>query len=291
MKRYKLTKGVVLGVLLATTFAAALFLAGCGVDTGPTQELVIDEPLGSAAVTDVTLSMGAGKLTVAPGAAGLASGVILYNVERWKPEVTRTDSSLSIKQGSTKGLSGLGGDIVNDWDLKLGGTPIRLAVTAGAYQGTYELGQLSLQKLSIKDGASKSQVSFSYPNLSQMESLSYETGASSVALTGLADANFKKMEFKGGAGSFTLDFSGTLRSDGSVSVEAGVGSVHIIVPSTTAAKVVIKGNLTDVTYEGGWLAEGKTYHTPAAGPQTQGKLLTITVNMNLGSLSLTTNVE
>jgi len=284
-------KQMIMGVVLATVLGATLFLAGCGVDMGPTQELVIDEPLGSAAVTDVTMSMGAGKLSVQPGATGLASGVILYNVAAWKPQVTRTDSSLSIKQGSTKGLSGLGGDIVNDWDLKLGRTPMRLAITAGAYEGTYEFGELSLQRLSIKDGASKSEVKFSGPNQSQMDSLSYETGASSVSLIGLSYANFKKMEFKGGAGSFTFDFSGTLRSDGSVSIEAGVGSVHIIVPSTTAAEVVVKGSLTSVTYEGGWLAEGKTYHTPAAGPQTQGKLLTITVNMNVGSLSLTTNIE
>ncbi len=97
------------------------------------------------------------------------------------------------------------------------------------------------------------------------------------------------MEFKGGAGSFTLDFDGNLRSDGSVSISAGVGSVHIIVPSTTAAEVVVKGNLTNITHEGGWTTEGKTYQTPAAGAKTQGKLLTITVNMNLGNLSLTTN--
>ena len=285
MKRSRM----IMGVVLATALGATLFLAGCGVATGPTQELVIDEPLGGAAVTDMTLSMGSGKLSIQPGAPGLASGVILYNVERWKPQVTRTDASLGIKQGSTKGLSGLGGDIINDWDLKLGIAPMRLAVTAGAYEGTYELGGLSLQRLSIKDGASKSQVNFSSPNPSQMESLTYQTGASSVSLIGLSDANFKKMEFNGGAGSFTLDFSGTLRSDGSVSIDAGVGTVHIIVPSTTAAEVIVKGKLTDVTYEGGWLVEGKTYRTPAAGPKTEGKLLTITVNMNLGSLSLTTN--
>jgi hypothetical protein len=265
-----------------------LFTAGCGVSTGPTQELVINEPLGSAAVTDVNLTMGAGKLVVAAGADGLASGVISYNVDQWKPTVTRTDSALTIKQGNTKGLPGIAGDIVNDWDLKLGAAPIKLNVTAGAYEGTYELGSMSLQKLNIKDGASKSRVTFSSGNLSQMESLSYETGASSVTLKGLADANFKKMDFKGGAGSFTLDFSGTLRSDGSVNVEAGVGSVHIVVPGTIAAKVTVKGSLSNVTYEGGWQTDGNTYYTPAAGPNQQGKLLTITVKMDLGSLSLTT---
>jgi hypothetical protein len=282
-------KKIITGITLATALGATLFVAGCGVGTGPTQEVTIDEPLGSAAVTDVSLAMGAGTLSVQPGAPGLASGVIRYNVVRWKPIITRTDGALNIKQGSTKGLSGLGSDIVNNWDLKLGRTPIRLAITAGAYEGTYEFGELSLQRLSIKDGASKSKVTFSGPNQSQMDTLSYGTGASSVAMSGLAYANFKNMEFKGGAGSFTLNFDGTLRSDGSVSIEAGVGSVHIIVPSTTAAEVVVKGSLTNVTYEGGWLAEVKTYHTPAAGPNTQGKLLSITVNMNVGNLSLTTS--
>jgi N-terminal domain of toast_rack, DUF2154 len=281
------SKAISMAVLAVLT-TVALLTAGCGISTGPTQELVINEPLGSAAVTDVGLIMGAGKLVLAPGADGLASGVISYNVEQWKPAVTRTDSALTIKQSNTKGLPGLAGDVVNDWDLKLGAAPIRLNVTAGAYEGTYELGSMSLQKLSIKDGASKSLVTFSSDNLSQMESLSYETGASSVTLKGLAFANFKKMDFKGGAGSFTLDFSGTLRSDGSVNVQAGVGSVHIIVPGTIAAKVTVKGRLSNVTYEGGWQTDGKIYYTPAAGPNQQGKLLTITVKMDLGSLSLTT---
>jgi hypothetical protein len=282
-------KRTMIGAWLAAVIGTALLLTGCGIDTGPTQELVIDEPLGSAAITDVSVTMGVGKLTVQPGAAGLASGLIHYNVEPWKPEVTRTGSSLTIKQGSTKGLSGLGSDIINDWNLKLGSPPMRLKVTAGSYQGSYELGGLSLLGLSIKDGASKSQVSFLSPNPSQMDSFTYETGASSVTLTGLSNANFKKMDFKGGAGSFTLDFSGQLRSDGLVNIEAGVGTVRIIVPPDTAAKVIIKGNLTNITEEGGWVAANRTYSTPAVAAGPQGRLLTITVNMSVGTLDLATD--
>jgi hypothetical protein len=279
-------KKTIVVAAVAVTIGAVLPATGCGIGTGPTQELKVDEALGSAAVTDVTVSMGAGKLNVQPGGTGLVSGVIRYNVEAWKPQIVRTDSAVSIKQGTTKGLSGLATGVVNDWVLELGGSPVRLAVTAGAYQGTFELGGLSVQRLSVKDGAAKTTVAFSSPNLSQMESLSYETGASSVTLTGLADANFKKMQFKGGAGSFTLDFSGQLRSDGSVAIQAGVGSVHIIVPSGTAAKVVVKGKLTDVKQEGTWTAADKTYTTPPVGTKQQGKLLTITVSMDLGSLTL-----
>ena len=272
---------------LVGALGGALFVSGCGVGTGPTKELTVDEPLGSAAVTDVTVSMGAGKLGIQPGATRLVSGLIRYNVEAWKPEIVRSDSAVTIKQHTNKGLSGVATNVVNDWELKLGSAPMRLTVTAGAYEGSYELGGLSLQKLSIKDGASKSAVSFSSPNPSQMDELNYETGASSVALTGLGDANFKEMKFKGGAGSFTLDFSGQLRSDGSVAIEAGVGSLHIIVPAGTAAKVVIEGRLTNVTQEGTWKAAEKTYSTSAVGTAQQGKLLTITVSMDLGSLTIT----
>ena len=109
--------------------------AGCTVEMGVTQELVVDEPLGAAAVTEVEIDMGMGNLTIAPGAVGLASGTILYNVESWEPTVTRTDKKLVIKQGSQKGVSGLGSEIVNKWDMELGRAPMRLKISAGAYEG------------------------------------------------------------------------------------------------------------------------------------------------------------
>ena len=131
----------------------ALLGAGCGVTIGPTQVLVIEEPLGGAAVTNIELDMGAGKLNLAPGSTGLVTGQIRYNVESWKPTVERSDSGVKIKQGSRKSLSGLGADIVNEWQLQLGSAPMRLDLSAGAYEGSYDLSGLVLQELTIKDGA------------------------------------------------------------------------------------------------------------------------------------------
>ena len=286
MRRKKIAAATVAILTFLVAAAAGLVVTGCGIGIGPTQTFKVDEKLGAAAVTDVTVSMGAGTLDIGSGASGLVSGAITYNVEKWKPEVVRTDSAVAIKQGTTKGLSGVGTGVINDWKLKLGVSPVRLTVTAGAYEGTYELGGLSLQKLSIKDGAAKTHVNFASANPSQLETLSYETGASTVTLSGLADANFKKLRFKGGAGSFTFDFSGELRTSGSVTIDSGASNVHIIVPSGTAAKVVVKGKLTDVTQEGTWTAADKTYTTPGAA-SSGGKLLTITVNMDVGGLTLT----
>lgn len=278
---------IALSILPIITLAA-LFAAGCGINVGPTQEVTIDEPLTGAAITDVELSMGAGKLFVSPGAAGLVSGSIRYNVEPWKPEVTRDEDSVAIKQGSQKGISGLGTDIDNTWNLHLGAAPIRLKVTAGAYEGTYDLSGLTLLGLSIKDGAAKTQVIFNSPNPGQIDRFTYGTGASTVTMAGLANANFKNMEFTGGAGSYSLDFSGDLRTDASVRVEAGVGTVVLRVPKQTAASVTVSGSLTDVDVEGPWSSAGKTHSTPAAAGKGSGKMLTITVDMSVGSLKLIT---
>jgi hypothetical protein len=266
----------------------ALLGAGCGVTIGPTQVLVIEEPLGGAAVTNIELDMGAGKLNLAPGSTGLVTGQIRYNVESWKPTVERSDSGVKIKQGSRKSLSGLGADIVNEWQLQLGSAPMRLDLSAGAYEGSYDLSGLVLQGLTIKDGASKVQVMFNSPNPGQMDRLQYETGASDVTFTSLANANFKTMEFKGGAGSYTLDFAGQLRTDGTVHAAAGVGSMRIVVPAQTAARVEVDTALIDVSTEGNWAVSGKTYSTPAAGGDRQAKTLTIRVDMGVGSLELVT---
>lgn len=145
--------GVVAVLLLVVP---ALLLAGCGEEAAiVTQELVIDEPLGSAAVTDVKIDMGAGKLALAPGVAGLVSGTVRYNRESWKPAITRSDKNLTIKQRGPRDLHVLGGEMINEWNLALGRAPMRLEVNAGTHEGTYELGGLTLQKLVIKDGVSK----------------------------------------------------------------------------------------------------------------------------------------
>jgi hypothetical protein len=81
----------VVGIALVLLVGTGLLLTGCAAKVGATQEMLVDEPLASAAVTEVHLVMGAGKLTLAPGAAGLISGAIDYNVAKWKPKIARSD--------------------------------------------------------------------------------------------------------------------------------------------------------------------------------------------------------
>jgi hypothetical protein len=271
--------------LVVLTFVLAALVTGCAVTVGPTQEFVIEEPLGGAAVTDIVVKMGAGSLSVQPGASGLVSGVIRYNVAEWKPVIKRGPSRISIEQGSPKGVSVLGGDVLNRWELRLGKAPLRLEVEAGAYEGEYELGGLTLSSLKIKDGAAKTKVTFSEANPGLLERFIYETGASSVSLAGLANANFALLEFKGGAGSYTLDFSGELRSDGRVRIKAGVGKVRLVIPRGISVRVTVDGSLNDISTEGPWVKKDKTYTLETTGGQA-GKSLDIVVEMSVGKLEL-----
>lgn len=274
--------------LMAAMFAAASLACSFTVDvprlqTGPTETVTVDEAApDGASVTEVLLRMGAGTFRLSGGAAGLAEGTVRYNVPEWKPAVVRDGNRLTIEQRRRDGIRGVPeADVVNDWDLRLGDAPMDLSVEAGAYRGTLDLGGLRLQRLSISDGASESNVRFDSANPEIMETLSYETGASKVTLTGLGNANFETMNFQGGIGDYTLDFSGELQRDARVSVTSGVSHVRIVVPSGTAARVTVTGGLNNVTPVGAWSVSGGAYSLEGTGPA-----LSIDVEMGVGDLTL-----
>jgi hypothetical protein len=116
-----------------------------------------------------------------------------------------------------------------------------------------------------------------------MSSFQYTTGASEVTLTGLANANCDSMTFRSGVGSYTLDFSGELARDMTVSIESGVSSVTVIIPQGVAAEVVTDNALMTVTTSGSWEQNGSTYRLTSSG-----HTITINVKMGAGSLRLET---
>jgi hypothetical protein len=254
------------------------------VKTGPTvvDDILVEAPAAGESA-NLSLAFGAGKLRLSPGAGDrLVSGTATYNIPDFKPSVTTTGNQVRIEQGELE-LRGLPtfGPLENEWDLQLGQVPMSLRITAGAYEGAYELGGLSIEDLEISDGAADSRVSFSEPNLVEMGSLRYTTGASSVRLEGLGNANFENMYFRSGAGSYTLDFSGELKRDATVTIESGLGSVRIILPQGIAGRVTFEGSLSNVDMSGDWERSGSEYVQSSSGPQ-----VTFIVTMGAGNLEL-----
>lgn len=251
------------------------------VEPGPDVEESITVSAPKSDETRLTFSFGAGTLKLSPGAKELVDGTVVYNIPELKPQVIEKDGSVEIKQGEFKDIVKFK-DIKNEWDLQLGDSPIDLEINAGAYKGTYELGGLSLTSLTVRDGASSVELAFSEPNLTEMSVLRYETGASNVTLSGLANANFSTLIFSGGAGDYTLDFSGELTEDGTVNIEVGAGDVQLVIPKGVNANVTMEGAFTNVSLSSNWSQNGKVYTQDGEGPT-----LTIIVEMAAGNLAIT----
>jgi hypothetical protein len=273
----------------------ALVSMACGVNinlpakqvkVGPavTEDIHVSRPSGADVVTKLTLGFGAGELSLAPGAqSALVEGKATYNVSDLKPKVTEDGSDIQIETGDWEinSIPKFGNDFKNEWDLKLGDAPMDLLINAGAYKGTFDLGGLALQSLRISDGASDVRLDFSSPNLVDMDTLRYTTGASHVELSGLANANFDNLVFKGGAGNYRLDFSGELKRDATVTIDAGFSGLTVIVPEGVSARVFVDSGLANVDVGGQWEKSGDEYSLAGEGPR-----LTINVNIGAGSLTL-----
>jgi hypothetical protein len=269
VKNYRLQLLIAMAALLLVTLACSIQIPRVGIlPVGPVE-------------SSVEIRMGAGTLKLDGGAEGLVEGEIKYNITDWKPEVLAQDDEVTIKQSAdVPGLT-IPKDLVNQWDLKLGSSPIRLAVHAGAYDGTLELGGVPLKALSIKDGASNSKVTFDTPNPELMESFLYETGASNVEIIGLGNANVSEMVLRMGAGSYTLDFSGEIQRPMTVQVKGGVSNTRIIIPVSTSCVIDVQGGVSNVSPTGTWTIEGSSYKTSGNTP-----LVHIQVEQGVGNLTL-----
>ena len=111
--------------------------------------------------------------------------------------------------------------------------------------------------------------------------LSVNAGAARAELTGLADLNAAEIHFAGGAGDLTLEFSGSLRQDMRVSVDAGAAQVTLIVPRGTAAEATFKSALTDIDTQGDWEKSGNQYVLAGEGPK-----ITFVIQMGVGRLEM-----
>lgn len=283
-------------ILMAIVVLALTTLA-CGfnfqfpittIDAGPTvtDELSIPPLDDPETITNLELAFGAGELHLSSGSEDyLITGTATYNVDEFKPEVTVRGDKISISQGETEidGFPAFSGDIENKWELFLGDDPMHLRIIAGAYKGEIELGGLSLYRLHITDGAAETEVTFSEPNLVEMDELVYETGASSVELNGLGNANFGELIFKSGAGDYTLDFTGELQRDANVEISTGLSNLQIAVPKDTPARVSLEGALSNVDVGDDWEISAGDYVHPGSG-----SMLNITIDIGAGNLELRT---
>jgi hypothetical protein len=256
------------------------------VQTGPTRTEDINIPVPDSGDVNLTLSFAAGEFNLTPGGSdALVSGTAIYNVDELKPYISGSGGNLSLQTGQNdvkfNGIPSFGDNFKNQWNLTLGTAPMDLTINAGAYKGDMDLGGLSLKSLHVTDGAARVGLNFSQPNQVEMSLLRYETGASDVSLSGLANANADSIEFRSGAGNYTLDFGGDLLRDTRLDVHSGVSKLTIYVPRNSNATVAFTGGFSSVNATGDWQKSGQTYSFAGGGLG-----LSVNVEMGAGSVDL-----
>ena len=275
--------------LISAFLVLALASLACGFNIdlpkiptpGPEVTDEISVPTPKTEDVSLHLSFGAGEMTLAPGASQLVEGTATYNYAAFKPEVNIDGGNVEIKMGEVKSLPSFD-KLKNKWDFKLGDTPMDLTIESGAYEGTFEFGGLSLNNLTIKDGAANVELAFSEPNLVEMSTLQYETGASNLKMSGLANANFSMMDFSAGAGDYTLDFSGELQRDASIKISSGLSNIIVVVPEGVDAIVTVESGASNVNAGSGWSKNGDVYKQEGEGPT-----LTFVIEIGAGNVTLT----
>ena len=201
-------------------------------------------PLGEVDSLKVTIKFGAGKLDLISGQEDVFEGNFQYDKSILKPniryEIFGENGILTLSHSIKKDLN-LSFPHKNIWNLKLpSGVPLQLYVNTATYSGDIDLTNLQIESLYLNSGASQTNIVFNHPNLIDLKNINIITGASSIKMLGLANANFNEMNFTGGAGSYTFDFSGNLTKKSKVNIDAGAAKIILKIPSSTGTKIIFR---------------------------------------------------
>jgi len=277
-------KQVLLAILFLALASFACSIQNVQMNTIETQQVDIMEPLpDNSEETEIKFQMTGGTFTLSPTETSLVTGTILFNVEGWEPEFTRSSNLYEITQVNPFRISGIPTDeVVNNWDLSLTTQiPLNISIEGGASENDFNFTGIQLTNLRLVQGASDSTIRFDTPNPVEMDEFIFTTGASSAELYGLGNANFSKMSVSCGAGDYTFEFSGSLTQDSLMDVKAGVSNISIIIPAGMRAVINNAGTVSNINTRGTWLVTDDTYTT-----QAEGTTLTINLDMAVGNVNL-----
>jgi hypothetical protein len=163
--------------------------------------------------------------------------------------------------------------------------PTRIDLEFGAVSADIDLGGLSLLEAEVQTGASEGTLRFSEPTRTTCERLDFEIGAADFSVEQIGNSNCAEMEFQGGAGRFTLDFTGEWQRGGDTraSVDIGVGALTLRFPSHLGVAVTLDRLLA--TFDrSGFVKRGDVYYS-SNFEESDAKLI-LDINAVLGDINV-----
>ena len=262
-------KRYILLILLLLIFFIITFKSMADEENGENRVI----PLGEADSLKVTIKFGAGKLNLISGEEDIFEGNFQYDKSILKPniqyEILGKTGILTLLQSIKKDLD-LPFPYKNIWNLKLpSGVPLQLYINTATYSGDIDLTNLQIENLYLNSGASQTNIVFNQPNLIDLKNINIKTGASTIKMLGLANANFNEMNFTGGAGSYTFDFSGNLTKKSKVNINAGAAKIILKIPSNIGTKIIFRNfPASKLDVRGFIKINDQTYISPEYGKST-----------------------
>lgn len=238
---------------LLGSLSVVSFAADPGQDKGPTvigrtTEKVLSVVLSSSFGTVIISRGDPGKILVAESMIENEKAKMNINYAI-RSRVGYVDISLGDEQKDTerkKGVFHLKDFDQGKWYLRFtDAIPISFDVELGLGRGDFNLTGLQVKDFNLTTGASDVTLAFDQLNTGLIENLNIESGVSKFDARNLGNANFRRLSFKGGVGTYTLDFGGKLTSEVDVDVEVGLGLLTVLIPQEVGAKVL---------YEKSWVS-------------------------------------
>lgn len=235
--------------------------------------------------TEVHIRYAAGELRIGPAESAMLYEMDLrYDEDHFRPLVDFDSDARKLRLGVEGTQHGM--DLEEGSRAVIGLTrevPLDIRLEFGAGEAEMELGGLRLRRLHVSTGASESLIRFGQPNRIEAERVRIEAGAAELDVIGLGNVRARRIEFQGGVGSTTLDFTGNWTGNADASVQMGLGEVALRFPRGLGVELRQRSFLTSLDSQG-LVKRGDSYFS--ADWETAPYRLTIEINAAFGSIDV-----
>ncbi|WP_394821982.1 hypothetical protein [Pendulispora albinea] len=262
--------------LVVVTAATALGLAqvGCKKSVGELQtfDVVADAPGDPQHPAEVRIEMQKGELHMTPGGIHLVGGAAKTNVSDLAPAPATSGYRATVTQGKP-GVDATkwGNELIADYRLTLGTTPMALTVTSREASVDLELGGLAIASLTARTEAGPIRVGCNSANPMAAELLDVETSAGSISLTDVGRFGASRVRAHAGAGVINVSLGSKVDREVALDLETQAGPVTLSLPAGISARADVTSDAGTLKLNG-WNKDGEEYVLGSPGPKPRVRI-------------------
>ncbi len=246
-----------------------LAFAGCEIpDRVPTEMVTTSQTQSpnkeKSLDASVRLDVGTLEITSDKQPGSVYSYDLLYDKTSFAPEVQYSSARGGAEGRLYLSLQNARQTIIhpqgNDNKLHIAFTesiPLNLKVNAGIGESHLSLTGLKISRIVLESGVGEAKLTAYEPNAIPCDYIKLKSGVGRFEAVGLANLNFRDLDFEGGVGGATLDFTGELKHNADIRVQVGLGEVNVRIPREIGVKVESAKNFLS-----GLFLEGFTRQDP-----------------------------